>query len=677
MFRLRLARHVIEKYQKKGIVHLPDFLVYDFDEEEYKSFWKEIASSSRQKLYTDGIDVFPVNWVRYFFESFKGWLGFENHCHPNRVEMTLGKIAYAGYMKGYKSQSLFYNVDMSSISDRFINLVHSPRTNQTSAELQQLLMKYFINHSQAFPEFNESIHENYPFGKTFFQEHLGYLAPSIDPQNTTIIDSLINQIYYFGQSVSKSDCYRLSTFAEAYSHFLVQQNRSEEALYWSPGIKWKFKEHFIDFYLGQKDTTLKASEKAMELIAELFLSSNPDDQKEAVAYIKNYFNDAEQDTLLTSLPHLRTEVAKAYLEDAKRELNKWGITKWLIGNQTMKFVSQSKRLDPEVLEQDSSREGLMIKKDLILQQFDFAIENNRFQDADALFKKNPDISFAEKKLERLREEYCLQFKANALRIAEDLASHQIETTIELAEEQIELAKKIVRIKPHDSLIRDAIVNYASTVVAVDVLKYPARDANRIQLNKAQCRLAEYLFLGSNSAVSDVYNQLLLRKIDCLIARLAVPIDYNDNRQLRSEFQQEHKQEIEALKKELTVFISANEKKPAMKKTLAKIYYLLADTLVYFEDKINEAIPYFKRAKELMPENLYYLLRYFEMIEDNRRFAIRKKIAAIGYLHEMKYNNYMVERWSEDVIMSKGFDIHEVHPEKSLVRSIGRTIGLFE
>lgn len=115
----------------------------------------------------------------------------------------------------------------------------------------------------------------------------------------------------------------------------------------------------------------------------------------------------------------------------------------------------------------------------------------------------------------------------------------------------------------------------------------------------------------------------------------------------------------------------------MKKTLAKIYYLLADTLVYFEDKINEAIPYFKRAKELMPENLYYLLRYFEMIEDNRRFAIRKKIAAIGYLHEMKYNNYMVERWSEDVIMSKGFDIHEVHPEKSLVRSIGRTIGLFE
>ena len=111
MLRLRLARHFIEEYQERGIVHRPDFLLYDFDEDEYQTFWQEIASSPRQRLYTDGIDVFQVSWFRTLFESFKGWLGFEDHCHPSRVEMTLGKIAYAGYVKGFKAPALPKSID--------------------------------------------------------------------------------------------------------------------------------------------------------------------------------------------------------------------------------------------------------------------------------------------------------------------------------------------------------------------------------------------------------------------------------------------------------------------------------------------------------------------------------------------------------------------------------------
>lgn len=176
---------------------------------------------------------------------------------------------------------------------------------------------------------------------------------------------------------------------------------------------------------------------------------------------------------------------------------------------------------------------------------------------------------------------------------------------------------------------------------------------------------------------EVYNKLLLRKIDCLIARLGVPIDFNDYLKTRVDFVKVHIEEIEELKKELKTFITVNESKSKeMRQILAKIYYLLADTLVYFEEKKQESIPYFKKAKELMPENLYYNLRYFEIIEDERRHGIREKIGAIGHLHGTRYRNYMEERWGENKIMSNGFDIHAVLPDDSFINTLGRAVGFF-
>lgn len=247
MLRLRLARHFAELYQEKGTVHLPDFLIYDFDKHEYQIFWREIASSPRQRLYTDGIDVFRVSWFRTLFESFKGWLGFENHCHPNRIEMTLGKIAYAGYLKGFKSKELTQSTDGFPISPNFIYLTHLPRTNQTSNELQRLLVNYFMTHSHAFPELNESIHRNYPFGQAFIRESLAYLLPSIDPQDSETINAAIQQINYYNQPVSKIHCFKSSPFAEAYAQFLASQQRFYEALEWSLEVKKSLGKNLLIF----------------------------------------------------------------------------------------------------------------------------------------------------------------------------------------------------------------------------------------------------------------------------------------------------------------------------------------------------------------------------------------------------------------------------------------------
>ncbi|HHF7366906.1 TPA: hypothetical protein ACPSKY_002028 [Legionella bozemanae] len=676
MLRLRLARHFAELYQEKGTVHLPDFLIYDFDKHEYQIFWREIASSPRQRLYTDGIDVFRVSWFRTLFESFKGWLGFENHCHPNRIEMTLGKIAYAGYLKGFKSKELTQSTDGFPISPNFIYLTHLPRTNQTSNELQRLLVNYFMTHSHAFPELNESIHRNYPFGQAFIRESLAYLLPSIDPQDSETINAAIQQINYYNQPVSKIHCFKSSPFAEAYAQFLASQQRFYEALEWSLEVKKKFREEFINFYLDQ-ETDPQALTNAVELINALFLSTNQEDQQKAVDYIKNYLTYEGQTVYLTSYPELRIQVAKSYLEDAKKEKSRWRITQLFIGNQTIEYLAQAVRLAPQILDQDNSMHDIMMREEWTLYQFDLAIEGHHFQDADVLYTNSPNLNFNKYKLERLREYYCTQFDTNTSQIKEALLYKKTKAAMQMAEEQIELAKKIVGIQPHDSLVKEATLSYAVTLLAIDELEHPVKESDRTQLSKAQQRLSEYLFLSNNTALMEVYNKLLLRKIDCLIAQLGVPIDYNERLSARVDFIKVHINEIEELKKELKTFITLNEpKSKEMRQILAKIYYLLADTLVYFEEKKQEAIPYFKKAKELMPENLYYNLRYLELIEDERRHGVREKIGAIGHLHGTRYRYYMDERWSEDKIMSNGFDIHAVLPDDSFISTLGRAVGFF-
>ncbi|WP_131793873.1 hypothetical protein [Fluoribacter gormanii] len=677
MLRLKLARHIARQYQEKGTIHLPDFVIYDFDEEEYQTFWREITSYPRERLYTDGIDVFRVSWFRTIFESFKGWLGFENHCHPSRIEMTLAKVAYTGYIKGFKSEELNKSSDGFPISRRFIRLANLPRTNQSSGELQRLLMGYFITHSHAFPEFNASVRECYPFGQTLIQEHLAYLIPSIDSQDNQTIKNAIKQILFYRQSVSKTNCFHSSPFAEAYAQSLVEQQQYHEAVEWFPEVKNRFKESFIDYYLTQEEVDPQALTIAIELIAALFLSPNMSDQEKAVNYIKTNFDEEEQAVYLRPYPKLRAQVAKAYLEDAKRENSKWRITKLLTGNQTLKCLAQAVRLEPQIMDEDESIKDIILKEEWTLYQFDCAMESKRFHDADAFYINNPSFKFNKYGLERLREYYFTQFNANESRIKEVLLSQNPEAAAQIAEQQVVLAKKIVSIEPLDALVMEATLTYASTLLAIDELIHSAKESDRTQLNKAQLQLNEYLFLNSNNALTQVYNKLLLRKIDCLITRLAVPIDYNDHLSTRIDFIKEHIGEIEELKKELRAFIAFNESKTKeMRQMLAKMYYLLADALVYFEEKKQESIPYFKKANELMPENLYYNLRYLEIIEDERRHGVREKVSDMGHLHELRYNNYMLERWGEDKIMSSGFDIHMVPPNDSLFNSIGRAIGFF-
>ncbi|STY28174.1 Uncharacterised protein [Legionella wadsworthii] len=675
MLRLALAKSIAEQYQEKGIVHLPDFIIYQFDEVEYQLFWRTLMSTPRHKLYTDGFNVFRVNWFWQIFESFKGWLGFVNHCHPERIEMTLAKIAYAGYLKGFKSKELNESTTQFPVSMRFIKLINNDRTNEASKELQRLLMEYFINHVSAFPELSDTFSMGYPFGQTLINEYLAYLVPSLDPQDSRIIKEAIHQINYYVQWVCKTHYFKSSPFAEAYAHSLATQGKFYEALEWSSEVKYQFVEPYIDFYFSQENSDKEALPHALELIGHLYLSTIPEDKQKAIDYIKNNFDYEEQANYLTRYPELRNGVAKSYLDAAKIEKSKWRITRLFTGNQTLEYLAQAVSLEPTILVQDNSMEDIMLQEEWNLYLFENAMQCNRFEEADSIFTDNTNLKIDKYKLEPLREYYLKKFAANESQIKEALLHKNTKTARQYAEEQMELAKKIVRIKPNPSTVMQATSTYSSTILAIDELDNPIKQADREQLSKAQHYMSEFLFLSNNNnALIPLYNKIQIRKIECFVARLGVPIDYNSRLSTRTDFVREHFQEIEALKKELKAYIHLNEFKSKDRQLLAKMYYLLADTLVYFEEKKQESIPYFKKAKELMPENHYYNLRFLEMTEDDRRHSIRDKIDNLGFLHGTKYNDYMSERWCEEKILSTGFDIHAVIPDDSFFTTLGRVVG---
>ncbi|MCL9685271.1 hypothetical protein [Legionella maioricensis] len=661
MLRLRLGGRLTRHYKAEGLVYLPDFMIYTIDEREYKAFWHGIKSHPQNRLYTDGLQVYRVNWLQSLFQLFKGWLGFDNHCDPNKVEMTLAKIAYYGYLRGFHPVE-FEEYAPSIISDRFKALISSERNNQNSAELQQLLMSYYLTHSPNFPALNQPILQAYPFGHTLVNEQLYTLVPSIDPQDAEIISQSIRGMYYQNTSAHSSDCFELSPFAEAYAAHLVGERRFNEALIWSERVKINFKEQFIVFYISQRYHDPEALQKAIELIALLFRSLNESEQSRAVNYIRQNFNIEEQLYYLQSHPELRAKVADAYLEEAKTEKNRFTITKFILGDKVIPLLAHAVRLEPHILDRDSSMQDILMKEEWTTYQFNEAIKDKRFHEAKELYKKHPHFKFDKNKLLELRNYFVSEIESKTASIKTALEKEDLHLAEKTALQLVIIAKLIARITPQDNPLLAVTVEYALTLFNIDKILHPeVKNADLKRLNKAQEVLNQLNLLNAFPASRSALNKVLLRKINCLIEKVRVPVTFDDSWELRSDFVKEHKAEIDALKNNLQTFIALNEKNRSkeFRPILGKMHYLLGDVIYYFTRNKQDALPHFEKASEVMSENPYYRLRYFEITEDERRHDVVNEIEEMGYLQHSKYRDWMTERWHDEQFMSEGMDIHNI------------------
>ena len=677
MLHLKLGAYVTERYQEEGMAYLPDFEIYDLHEGEYQTFWNKIRKHPQNRLYTDGVQVYRASWLQSFFQSFKGWLGFDNHCQTNKVELTLAKIAYHGYLRGFRSVD-FDNYSPTLISERFKTLINSTRDNKKSAELQKVMMTYYLTYSAHFPELYQPIRQAYPFGRTLIREELYQLLPAIDPQDPQIISQAINGMHHRSESASSTDYFKGSSFSEAYADYLVEQRQYDEAQNWSQQVKSRFKEHFIKFYLSQKDIDPAAVNKAIELIAALAESANEAEQKKAIDYIKQNFSHSEQYVYLNSYPELRNKVAKAYLNEAITERSRNRLVKALLGNKVIPLLAHAVRLNPNALSQDTSMQDVILREDWTTYLFNEAITEKRFTDAGGVYEKHPLFKFDKTNLGILRDHYFAELTNKTAAINAALVDRNTTLAEQIALERIEIAKTIARITPQDNPMVTVTKDYAETLLNIDEKEHPnVKDANLNRLNKAQELLKNAGLLNNSPMLKTVVNKLLLRKIDHLMEQIKVPITFDSDWRLRDKFVSEHQIEIDALRNNLNTYIALNEKNKSKeaRPILAKVYYFLGDVIAYILRTKEEAVPYFKKASEVMPENLYYLLRYYQVADDERRDTVREKIEALGDFHGTKYDMWMEERWYDDKCMSAGMDIHNVpSQDQGIIASFGRFLS---
>jgi hypothetical protein len=127
--------------------YLPDFLPYQFENANtFRAYYRDLARK-KGYLMVDGFGLKRVGFLRYCWESFKGWLGYRNHCALTYTQLISLKLTYWGYLNGYHSDADKLHVQslIGGISADVDFSKHAVRTMNKDSSLffQYHLLKLF------------------------------------------------------------------------------------------------------------------------------------------------------------------------------------------------------------------------------------------------------------------------------------------------------------------------------------------------------------------------------------------------------------------------------------------------------------------------------------------------------------------------------------------------------
>ncbi|CAM2923060.1 hypothetical protein [Legionella worsleiensis] len=667
MLHINARIHETSRYQDNGIVYRPDFIIYDMDLNQYRRFWDKIKKHPKNQLYTDGIHVRPVNWLQSLFQSFKGWLGFENHCQADKVELALAKIAYSGYLKNIHQEYPLHS-NPPIISAQFEKLINSPRTNECSAQLQKMLMDYYANDFIKQPV---GLTPYVAFGQTFNEQNLEYLLPTVDPQDEVVITKAIQSMNYKYRP-DLAQRLKDSRFNSVYARHLVQRNEFQHALCWDEDIKYVFPEEYIIYFIYHKKVIGNALKWAIDLMVCIFVSSDREKQMELITYIKKNLTLAEQLHHMPPHSELTQNLAQSYLEDAKKEHNKYSLNKLIFGSQAIPLLTHATGLVPDILDKDHSLQNITLINLWRNHQLDQAIKDGNFGIAKVLFESHQDTVFDTNNLYALKQAYLLEYTKNQSLAQKELLQKNYPQVIQVAKRNIQLSKQIARITPEDNPLMTSVIDYVNWILKIDKKEHPeAKDAALATLEEAQNLLKKHRLMNNSPNCLHTVNQLLLRKIECLMEHIKVPSNFLS---IRKEILPQITKPLEQLHINLDTFIKLNESNPTneIKPVLGKIYYIKGDVLHFYNNDLKNALSFFKRAADIMPKNSYYRLRYFELTQDDRRHKVRDEIKQTSAL----YSGWLEERWNHKRFMSDNFDIHVPQTQATTQGILSRITGFF-
>ncbi|WP_367606163.1 hypothetical protein [Legionella sp. W05-934-2] len=653
----------LPEYQFDAYRYYPDILPYQHDKNSFKHHW--LALSQARYIYSNGVEVKPVSWFHYVFELVKGFFGFTNHCAPEKVTMGLMKLGYYGYLHGYHTP--FQNPIHYPLPLDYTKQLTLPRTSNTSAQLQNQLIGYYVD-NQYFLKSKEAwipLTAYHIFGLSLTRCDAYDAIPSIDPTNRQLITSTVKKLedsgidydFLVGSHYAKQAAeynVQLSevnkgAFNSLLSWLSIRENKVHKhlkrALQLDPNCKIDNLQPYIDYYCQHNDLDL-----AFALIQQL------EDTQQAIQYLtkKPFTTEYLQNHVIKDSP-LGNALAGYYLSLSYKTSNAE------LANQFTSNISTIHR-------RHAFR--YLVEKSFFDQAYEIIKESPVEMDAYHTSAKQTLADYYSEEGEKYYQQGYDLLKKEAFKEA---STYYLKCALN--------KRKALDVDPSEDHRREYRVHlrlYAQVLIRSNQ-NQPIESVRVDQVLKA----IKFLQDCHANVNEDDQNekQLIVRalasglmlSIDCLCNKFQVNDLYDKFPDEQKKHEQEHKHDIQTACQSLRNVIRLLEetKEKPLKKILAKAYFTLGDIISFFNltEEAHNPIDCHRKASQLVPENPFYILRYSElMTNSDQHEQIQEE--ALEKLHDAgytvsEYMHWFDERWHKKKIgYNNLFDVHSAEvPEK--------------
>lgn len=641
----------IPGYLEKDMKYYPDILLYQLNQAQYSSMWERLSSS--KYLYTDGYVVRKTNWFMKVFQSFKGWLGFENHCHPEKISYNLNKLAYYGYTQRFRQPS-FSLASGHSLSAEIRDLVVKDYDDATTAQLQRTLVNAYFrvepHLALSTSDYGHRPNANHRFGDSWITINAWMQVPLLDPQDESLINEVIHHVHRRDIQPNQYIFLDKSQYARLAAQYYCSHAKSiippnffmswgwndprpsylVQALAYDLDIEKQDPDAFIKYYLQQKKY-----KNAVHLMQ--FLT----DEKKILSFILEV-PETERGLVIEKDTQVAAVWAKYLIE--KKQYSR---AKFFYSN--IEMLNPSAAFSLAIDEQDYVYAYDLFKR--LESTHPFSMKERKtlakifFDEAEKNYDSGK-ICRESKRWSEAEPYYC-----NSL--AQKKAAAHLNPTKEYLE----------NVYTHKRL-------YALLLIDTDIELYEPAESNIAEIQKAILLLRECSAANGDELQ---YRKLalargLMRRIDTLRENMSFTYSRIDLSDVTAQVEK-HGASLSALIAALNEVITLLEgtKDNDLRLKLGKAHYLLADVQEFFNVNAPDINHHYKMAWEIVPENPFYALRLTEVFEEYIkpvRGPAVTSIKTMGYT-VFDYVHWCDERWvkRKDIIHDIK-DIHELPIESS-------------
>ncbi len=633
----------IPGYLREIMVYYPDVLLFQLNQIQYNNLWEQLISA--QYLYSDGYEIRPTNWFMYAFQTIKGWLSFENYCHPEKISYTLNKLAYYGYTKQFH-QPDFSLLSQYHLSSEIRDLVVRDYNDQTTAQLQSELIKDYF---RVDPHLNiDSVYHrlnmHHRFGESWAKIAAYEIIPQLDPQNDSLITEIIR--LFDQQDSSPTDITFLpgSKYARHAAQYYCNKAKNtplpsflmrllwtdprpdlfRKALVYDPEIAKKDAQSFIDHHITQKE--YQSAFNLIDLLTDSKLILN------RLLTIP----ETERHALIQKNTPIAAIIAKYYLEKKNYAL-------------AQQLYSNIEELSPEAAFSIALQEKNYVKAYELFKRHETKVVFSMAErhELSRIFFDAAERKYETAKMHRAKKEWQEALQHYYFSLVQKKAAHHLTSSEEYLEE----------VYCHKRL-------YANALIDADLDLYDPEQSDVAAIEKAITLLRE---CDSTNKEEQHRHTIalangLMRRIDTLREKISFSYPPSDV-SLLNEHKNKHQQSIATFiktLKELIILLEGSKDKELLLK-LGKAHYLLADVQLYFDINAPDINQHHQMAMQAVPKNPFYILRVAELFELEKS---KLQPIAIHYLKKMGYKvidyvHWFEERWvKRHDIICEVKDIHQ-------------------